>query len=532
LSIIVSGIRIGIDDDDNSALEMAKTKAGVSDCSAAIYKKSIDARHGTITKVISVILNLYNDKDEQNIIADKNDSNIRQYTLKTCEIKKGSKNLGAAPIVIGFGPAGIFAALTLARNGYRPIVLEKGDPIDKRDAATARFFSGGEFDKRSNIQFGEGGAGAYSDGKLTTRIGDARCDAVLQELCRHGAPDDILRAAKPHIGTDLLKGVIKSIRKEIVSLGGSVYFDSAVTDFEIKNGSLRSVVCNGERIPCEVAVLATGHSARDIFRTLYGMGAEMQQKAFAMGARIEHRQKDIDRALYGKFAGHKALPPGEYMLTFNSGKRPCYTFCMCPGGNVVAAASEEGTVVTNGMSAHKRDGENANSAVVVAVSPEDIGSRHPLAAMEYQIKYEKMAFEAGGNDYKAISQTVSDFLLKRGSCAFPDVLPTYPRGVAAGRIDDVLPSYITDTMREAILNFGKKIKGFDSPGAVLTGPETRTSSPVRILRDKWTLESLNISGLIPCGEGAGYAGGIMSAAVDGIRAAEVIISKFAPVDRD
>lgn len=438
-------------------------------------------------------------------------------------LPKGGDMPEKRPVVVGFGPAGMFAALLLAEMGLRPIVLERGGDVKSRRKAVEQFWETGKLDTENNVQFGEGGAGTFSDGKLTTRIKDLRCRKVLEEMAEAGAPEEILWDAKPHIGTDLLRGVVQNIREKIIALGGEVRFHAKVSGFAWENGKIRAVLLeNEERLETEDAVLALGHSARDTFELLEREGFALEQKPFAVGVRIEHPQEMINRVQYG--AAAENLPAADYRLTYTTkAGRGVYTFCMCPGGMVVAAASEKCRLAVNGMSLHARDGETANSALLVQVFPEDFGSPAPLAGMYFQRDLEEKAFRAGGGGYAAPVQRVGVFLGTAGSGE--GVRPTYRPGVAESRLDDIFPAFITDALREALPAMGRKLKGFDRPDALLTAVESRSSSPVRILRNE-NGESLRFGGIYPAGEGAGYAGGIVSAAVDGIAAAEQIAAKY------
>ena len=436
--------------------------------------------------------------------------------------------LPARPVVVGFGPAGMFAGLLLAEMGLCPIILERGGDVDSRHAAVERFWQTGELDTESNVQFGEGGAGTFSDGKLTTRIKDPRCRKVLEEMTAAGAPEEILYDAKPHIGTDRLRGVVKRIREKILSLGGEVRFHAKLTGFLTEEGRITGVELeNGERIRTEDVVLALGHSARDTFELLHRESFELEQKPFAVGVRIEHPQKMINTVQYGKSADK--LPAADYRLTYTTKKhRGVYTFCMCPGGYVVAAASEKDRLAVNGMSTYARDGENANSALLVQIFPKDFGSDHPLAGMYFQRELEEKAFRAGGGDYSAPCESVGSFL--GGTDKESDIKATYRPAVKKCSMDDIFPAFITEALREALPALGRKLRGFDREDAVLTAVESRSSSPIRILRNKQG-ESLSLKGVFPAGEGAGYAGGIVSAAVDGIAAAEHIAEKYSMTEK-
>ena len=437
--------------------------------------------------------------------------------------------LSSRPVVVGAGPAGLFAALTLAHAGVRPILIERGRCVEERARDVQAFWDSGELDEVSNVQFGEGGAGTFSDGKLNSGIGDPRVTQVLRTFAGHGAPEEILWDAKPHIGTDKLPGVVKSIREEIISLGGEVFFETKLVDITVRDGRLIGITLENaagkSQLPAELLILAPGHSARDSFFMLAERGLAMEQKPFSVGARIEHPQVMIDRAQYGDAAGHPALGAADYKLNVKtSAGRGVYTFCMCPGGTVVAAASESGGLVTNGMSVHARDGENANAAVLVGINPSDFGSSDVLAGVELQRQIERAAYRMG-EKYHAPAQRVGDFLDGRKSTAFGAVRPTYRPEPMPSDICGCLPGFVTDAMREGLALMDQRLRGFASPDAVLTAPETRSSSPVRILRGE-NFESISARGLYPCGEGAGYAGGIMSAAVDGVRCAEAMLETY------
>lgn len=532
--IRVTGIKLSFDE-NKSAIKKAllkKLKIREGDLLGyKIFRQSVDARKSQmIYFVYTVDVELRN---EQQVLKKINDKDVNLTPLLEYRyVKPGEKILNHRPVVVGTGPAGLFAGLILARMGYRPLLLERGADVDTRTEIVRTFWRTGSLDKECNVQFGEGGAGTFSDGKLTTLIKDVRCGKVVEEMVLAGAPEEISYSYKPHIGTDILRTVVKNIRKKILELGGEVRFSSRLTDIVVEENKLKGIVINQkEQMNTDVLVLAIGHSARDTFFLLYERGVIMTPKAFSIGVRIEHPQDLIDQAQYKDFAGHKNLGPAEYKLVHHSPSgRSAYTFCMCPGGTVVAAASEEGCVVTNGMSEYARDRKNANSALLVGVKPEDFGSGHPLAGVEFQRRWERKAFELGGGNYGAPVQLVGDFLADRPSTEIGSVEPTYTGSVVPTELKNCLPAYVIDTMKEAIVHFDHKIKGFALPDAVLTGVETRSSSPVRIQRDE-NCQS-NITGLYPAGEGAGYAGGIVSAAVDGLRVAEHIIMKYRPFDGD
>lgn len=490
---------------------------------ARVYKRSLDARKQQDMRFIySVQLSL--PEGEEALARQLHSPQVR-YQEPFSEMDPPKlEPLSHPPIVVGFGPAGMFCAYQLARAGLRPLVLERGCEINARAAAVEEYWRTGKLNPSANVQFGEGGAGTFSDGKLTTRIHDPRCHWVLEQLAALGAPQEILMKAKPHIGTDQLRLVVQNLRREILRLGGEVRFQAQVQRLVLEQGKVRGVVVNGEEISSDYVVLALGHSARDTLETLLGQGVEMIPKPFSVGVRIEHPQSLIDRGLYGKLAGHPALPPGEYQLSWRQGNRGVYTFCMCPGGYVVPSASQPGTVVTNGMSYHARDGKNANAGLVVGVSPEDYGS-HPLDGMRFQQTLEQAAFVMGGETGAAPGVTVGRFLQHKTGLDLHNVQPTYALGVVPGDLDALFPPVIPAMLREGIVRMGKKLPGFDAPDSVLTAPETRTSSPVRIPRGE-TGMAQGLYGLFPCGEGAGYAGGIMSAAVDGVRAAQWVMEEI------
>lgn len=491
-----------------------------------IIKKSLDARKkDDIHWVYTVAAAL--SRDESAVIRKNRDSSVSSYKRSEYIIPKLNSGV-KRPVIIGFGPAGMFAALVLSRAGARPLVLERGADVDSRTAAVELFRERSVLSESANIQFGEGGAGTFSDGKLNTGISDSRLGWVLEQFRDHGAGESITYDAKPHVGTDVLVKVVKNIRNEILNLGGEIRFLNKVTGIKTKDGKLTGVIAESPEgsydIECSEAILAIGHSARDTFEMLYNSGMAMEQKPFSMGARIEHLQEDINRAQYGDTK--KELPPADYSLNVHlPDGGSAYTFCMCPGGSVVAAASEEGGAVTNGMSLSDRDGTNANSALLVTLHTEDFPDRGVLSGMYWQREIEQAAYHYGGDNYMAPAQKVGDFLNNTASSECGKIMPSYTPGVIWGDIRKILPEKITCVLQQAIPELGKKLKGFDDPDAVLTAPETRSSSPVRILRNS-EFEALTVSGLYPCGEGAGYAGGISSAAVDGVRCAEKIIEKL------
>lgn len=528
----VSNIKISINDDKSKILKLVLNKLKIKENELIkyhIFKESIDARKkGKIDFVYTVDVEL---KNEQKLLKNAPKDVVEVKQPSYIDIKPGSNKMNHRPVVVGSGPAGLFASLLLAQRGYNPLLIERGLDVDERTKDINNFWNNRIFKNNSNVQFGEGGAGTFSDGKLTTRIKDIRCRKVLEELVNFGSPDEILYSHKPHVGTDILKNVVKNIREEIKKLGGEVRFNSQVTDIEVENDSIKAVIVNNEeRIECDHVIFAVGHSARDSYEMLYSKGVKIIQKPFAIGARIEHPQVLINKSQYKEFYDHPRLGAADYrLIEHTSNGRTAYSFCMCPGGTVIASASNEFEVVTNGMSEHARDKVNANSAFLVNVTPEDFGSTHPLAGIEFQRKYEKLAYELGGNNYNAPMQLVGDFLNDKITTDIGKVEPSYKPGVTGTDLRECLPEFVASTMKEALLSLDKKLNGFAMHDAVLTGVETRSSAPVRIVRDEETLQSVSTKNLYPCGEGAGYAGGIVTAAVDGIKCAEKIIGKYCPI---
>lgn len=492
--------------------------------SVRLAKKSVDARKKDRVHFVCAV-QAEVDMDEGKLLRRLKDPSVQPAQPYRYDLPAGPKP-ELPPVVVGFGPGGMFAGLLLAQCGQKPIIIERGQPVEERQQAVEGFWQQGRLDPESNVQFGEGGAGAFSDGKLTTGTGDGRIRKVLEELAAAGAPEEILTDAKPHIGTDRLPGVVRNIREKIISLGGQVCFHTKLVNIITQNNQVSGVEVStpsGQKvIPCRKLILAVGHSARDVFALLDRMNLPLEPKPFSVGVRIEHLAGQIDRAQYGRFAGHPALGAADYKLNIRLGNgRGVYTFCMCPGGTVTGAASEPGGVVTNGMSPWARDGVNSNAALLVGVGPADFGGDGPLAGIEYQRRIERLAYEYAGG-YLAPAQRVGDFLQHQASKGFGSVQPTYQPGVAPGDISCCLPEYVCGSLREALPLLGRKLRGFDNGDAVLTAPETRSSSPVRVLRDE-SFQSPTLRGLFPCGEGAGYAGGIVSAAVDGLRCAEAVV---------
>ncbi len=513
----VRNISLGLDESEDRLREKTEKLLRMPLGELRIARRAVDARkkndvHFVYTVDVSV-------RDEASaLIRCKNAAPTPTYRYA---VPIPARMPEERPVIVGFGPAGMFAGLCLAMAGLRPVILERGEDVETRTKKVSAMREHGVLDPESNIQFGEGGAGAFSDGKLTTGVKNPRIPWVLEQLVSVGAPVDIITEAKPHIGTDLLPGVCAGIRERITVLGGEVRFSRKLVGIEREGGHITAAMTEQERIPCSRLILACGHSARDTFEILCKLNIPMAPKPFAMGVRIEHLQADTDAAQYGAFAGHPALPPADYSLAVElpNGRR-CYTFCMCPGGEVVPAASEEGRVCVNGASPYRRDYVNSNAALLAAVSPGDFPCDGILGGMVWQRDIERRAFEAAGGGYRAPVQTVGGFL--GNPHPIDRVTPSYEPGTTQTNLHNILPPPVAGTVAEALPLFGRKLRNFDSPWAVLTGPETRSSSPVRMERTE-SLESPALQGLYPCGEGAGWAGGIMSAALDGIKCAEAVI---------
>lgn len=536
--IILRNIKLPYDVSEKEAIAQALKKvraAGIRVGSdrTVIHKRSIDARRDRTGARIkpSFIYSVMTEIDGAVDI-----SKIQKLDAAYVKSEKptrvhGNERSTSRPIVVGFGPCGMFAALMLAEEGYAPIVLERGADADERRAAVERFYRTRVLEE-SNIQFGAGGAGTFSDGKLVTRINDPKCAYVLEILHSLGAPDEILYDAKPHVGTDRLLNIVKNAAARIEELGGTIIYGAKVCDVKLSHDKVVSAVLEDRsEIECSSLVLAIGHSARDTYEMLFKRGCAMTAKPFSVGVRVEHLQSDIDRSLYGEFAGDDRLPVGEYTLSHRENGRAVYSFCMCPGGEVVAAASEDGGVVTNGMSRYARDGVNANAALAVSVTPEDYGNS-VLDGVEFQRRLERAAYTFGGGGFTAPCECVGDFLSeKKSALSSPSkIVPTYMNAnVRPIALDNVLPPYVCGMLRRGFDVFSRKMSAFADRSAVLTGVETRTSAPLRILRGE-DMTSLNIRNLYPCGEGAGYAGGITSAAVDGINAALALMARYAPIE--
>ena len=494
-----------------------------------IYKKSLDARKKQLSFIYTVDVTLKNPNEEKRLKKLKSSKITKAepycYHVSPCNLAGTSLR----PIIIGCGPAGLLAGIILAEAGLRPIILERGYPVNKRKQDITTFWQTGRLNPNSNVQFGQGGAGAFSDGKLTTGTKDPRNRKVCEEFVTAGAPEEILYLAKPHIGTDILLTVVENLSKKIIDLGGEIYFQTKMEQLIIENNQITGIIATGtsgrQTWQTNQVILAIGHSARDTFAALYEQQIVMEAKSFAIGARIEHPQDYINKLQYGDHAGHPALGSADYKaFTHLPNGRTVYSFCMCPGGLVVAAASEPGGIVTNGMSYHARNGKNANSAILVNITPADFPSTHPLAGIQLQRTIEQRAYQMTGNTYQAPAQVLKDFLQNQPSTTLGTVSPTYQPGIILTNLAELFPPEITKSLQEGIRAIDKLMPGFAYEDALLTAPETRSSSPVRIPRDESC--QCNISGLYPCGEGPGYAGGIISAAVDGIRCAEQVIKKY------
>ncbi len=562
-TVRLENIKIRQDLSNDEVVKIAYTKFNIPQESVTDYKivkKSIDARDkNDIFYNYSIVVFLKENFKVSKLLKNKNASLIEQEQKQKTAMPNNLKENNKRTVIIGAGPAGLFCALTLIENGVKPIIIEQGKTVEERQKDVELFLKERILNTCSNVQFGEGGAGTFSDGKLTTNLHSPLCRDVIDTFVKFGAPEEISYINKPHIGTDNLIKIVANIRKYIENNGGEFMFGTKAVDFEIENNQVKSVIvtkmqeqknkpsnsCNYEicniitekpqehiiqsranntkeriRIETDTVVLAIGHSSRDMFKKLYEKHVEMEKKNFSVGVRIEHKQQMINESQYGKNPKLK-LPPAEYKLAYHGEDRSCYTFCMCPGGTVMASSSEEGTIVTNGMSTFARDGENANSAVLVNITPEDFKGDSPLEGMYFQQELEEKAFKLGGSNYNAPIQRVEDFLNNRKSTFIGEVKPTYKPGVTLANLQEILPDFVTKTLKEGLIYFDKKIAGFASADAILTGVETRSSSPVTIKRNEQKMAS--VQGMYPCGEGAGYAGGIMSAAVDGIKVANAIL---------
>ncbi len=533
--LLVGGVRVSLDATEEEIIKKAKDKMKRVGLSTAtlhfrLYKKSVDARKRDDVSFVCTVL-AEGECPKGGWREDRlSRADARILSDEPIVPTYGTETLGARPLVVGMGPAGLFAALLLAQNGYRPILIDRGASVEERVLNVADFRERGVLDAESNIQFGAGGAGTFSDGKLITRIHDPRCSFVLQTLRNFGAPEEILTQAKPHVGTDLLRKVVASMLEEIQRLGGELRYRCRMDDFWKNADGTLSVQTNQGTLACGAMILAPGHSARDTYIKLLGKGFALEPKPISVGVRAEHLQSDIDEALYGRFAGHPNLGHAEYSLSDTRTDRGVYTFCMCPGGEVVAAASEEGGLVVNGMSDHARGGKNANAAVAVSVRCEDIepvdGSA-VLGAIAFQRRLERAAFVAGGGDYYAPIMTMGDFLTGKRGTSPTRILPSYRGGkVRESDFESIFPRFVTESLRYGLSSFGKKLSGYDVSDAVLTAAETRTSAPLRILREPTAMTAIGNDLIYPCGEGAGYAGGITSAAVDGVRSALALMERF------
>lgn len=523
----VRNIRLRLEQDENQLLGQLAKEIGVNAEhleDLEIVRKSIDARRSQVFFVYTVDVDVKAKVPKETL----NSPTITLVQTRTqAQLEPGDQRLESSPVIVGAGPAGLFCALTLARHGYKPVLIERGRDLDRRVQDVEGFWATGKLDPDSNVQYGEGGAGTFSDGKLTTRIGDDRVDQVLETLIGFGAPPEIAYLKKPHVGTDRLRDIVKAMRREILHLGGEILFETRLTDIELTDDKVTGIVVNdGVPIKTSAVVLAIGNSAREVYRLLARRGISMIPKGFAVGVRIEHPQALIDKIQYGEAAGDPRLGSADYHMTYQDTEldRALYTFCMCPGGYVIAAASEEGQLVTNGMSLYARDSGVANSALVVTVPAQALDEEDPMMAIDFQEELERRAFVAGGSNYKAPAQTVGDFLHRKASRKIENA--TYRPGVTPANFWEILPMDICTVIARGLAKFDQNMPGFAQADAVMTGVETRTSAPLRIERNSDCV-SVSAQGLFPCGEGAGYAGGIVSAAVDGIRVAEKVISQYA-----
>lgn len=537
--LLIGNVRVSPDATEEEILKKASAKMKregflTSTLRFRLYKKSVDARRRDDIRLVCTVL-AESDAPASAFSRERlTRADARIFAEEPLTPAFGSESIGGRPLVVGMGPAGLFAALLLARNGYAPILIDRGAPVEERVRDVEYFRATGRLNTESNVQFGAGGAGTFSDGKLITRINDPRCGFVLRTLCEFGAPEEITVQAKPHIGTDLLRRVVSSMLEEITRLGGEVRYHCCLTDFSrLPDGSLRAITTAGE-LSCGAIVLAPGHSARDTYLKLLEKNFALEPKPISVGVRAEHLQSEIDESLYGNMAGHPALGHAEYSLSDTTGERGVYTFCMCPGGEVVAAASEEERLVVNGMSNYARDGKNANAAVAVSIGCADIEPQNGsavLGAIAFQRELEHAAFLAGGSDFYAPVMTLGDFMAGKRGSEPSRIQPSYRDGkVRVADFDEVFPAFVLQTLRRGFASFGKKLRGYDAPDTVLTAAETRTSAPLRILRDPETYLAIGMDRIYPCGEGAGYAGGITSAAVDGVRVAMSLMARFARPD--
>lgn len=513
-------VKVSVKNNINRELlrQICEKKTGRKILTAELSRLSIDARDKE-----NIVYNMnidFSAENEKNLLKRNNISAVKNFEY-IIEKKQSKKR----PVVVGFGPAGMMAGLYLAETGLNPLILERGRSADRRKSDVEKFFKTGILDTVSNVQFGEGGAGTFSDGKLNTGVNDIRTGYILKRFVDFGAPKEILYEAKPHIGTDKLIAMVKNIRKRIESLGGEIFFETKLTGIDASKGMVRGALCGEKYFETDSIILAVGHSARDTFELLYNMGLAMERKPFAVGVRIEHPREFINKSRYGRFS--EFLPAADYKFAVHTDEgRGVYSFCMCPGGYVVAAASEEGGVVTNGMSNFARNGENSNAAILVGIEPRDFEGQDVFAGVRLQKKLEKKAFNLGGGGYVAPVQNAADFMAGKTSVSFKGTEPSYRPGVTPTDLSELFPDFMCRALRQGLSGFEKYINGFAYGDGIMTAVESRSSSPVRLLRDRESLECIGLEGLYPCGEGAGYAGGIMSAAVDGLKCAEKAAGRF------